>query len=153
MIMVLFEQGDGASSQHPAKHQDLFFRIIFEICSAYGTSGLSLESTSGETYGRYPFSFSGTWCTVSKLAIIGVMLLGKLRGVPESIDPSVRVGRAAYAGKMGSKAGWRRPKRYYWWSVFRVVLWSGEGNIDSSIYFFVDNFERFFVLLIFRGVE
>ena len=110
-IIVIFEQGDGPSGVHPEKHQDLAFRAFFEVCSGYGTSGLSLESTDPGTYGRYPYSFSGTWGVVAKFAIILVMFLGKLRGVPEKIDPSVRMGRAAQAGKQG--AGWRRPTRFY----------------------------------------
>ena len=59
----------------------LFFKTLFELTSAYGTVGLSLS--------RGPFSFSGTWCWGSKLCLIGVMGLGKLRGLPEKVDPSV----------------------------------------------------------------
>mmetsp|Transcript_114425 Transcript_114425/g.369851 ORF Transcript_114425/g.369851 Transcript_114425/m.369851 type:complete len:91 (-) Transcript_114425:266-538(-) len=38
------------------------------------------------------WSTSGTWTSVSKLFLMLVMMLGRLRGLPETIDPSVGLG-------------------------------------------------------------
>eukprot|EP00929_Paragymnodinium_shiwhaense_P074428 TRINITY_DN38091_c0_g1_i1.p1 TRINITY_DN38091_c0_g1~~TRINITY_DN38091_c0_g1_i1.p1 ORF type:complete len:638 (+),score=45.51 TRINITY_DN38091_c0_g1_i1:98-2011(+) len=62
--------------------EDRFLRILFEFASAYGTVGLSMSSK--------PWSASGAWCPTSQLCLMVVMLLGRLRGLPESIDPTVR---------------------------------------------------------------
>jgi len=62
-----------------------FFKVVFELASAYGTCGLSLG------YQNQTASFSGMWCTTSQMLLVGVMILGRLRGLPDSIDPSVRV--------------------------------------------------------------
>jgi len=59
------------------------FKILFEIVSAYGTVGLSLG------YRDIASSFSGVLSQPSQLLLVSVMLLGRLRGLPESIDPSV----------------------------------------------------------------
>ncbi|ELR24824.1 cation transport domain containing protein [Acanthamoeba castellanii str. Neff] len=59
------------------------FKIIFEIVSAYGPVGLSLG------YGDKPYSFSGAFRDGSKLIIIFIMILGKHRGLPDSIDSAI----------------------------------------------------------------
>lgn len=56
--------------------------IIFEFCSAYGTVGLSMSNQ--------PWSRSGDWSASARLILMMVMFLGRLRGLPESIDPAVR---------------------------------------------------------------
>lgn len=61
------------------------FSIIFEVISAYGTVGLSLG------YPRVPYSFSGKWRAGSKLVLIGIMLLGRHRGLPNSVDKALKV--------------------------------------------------------------
>jgi len=62
-----------------------FFKVLFEIASAYGTCGLSLG------YQDQTASFSAVWSTQSQVVLVLVMILGRLRGLPDSIDPSVRV--------------------------------------------------------------
>ncbi|VEU19585.1 DEKNAAC100545 [Brettanomyces naardenensis] len=59
------------------------FAILFEIVSAYGTVGLSLG------YPNYDPSFSGKMTTLSKLVIIAMMIRGRHRGLPYSIDRAV----------------------------------------------------------------
>jgi len=65
-----------------------FLAIIFEFASAYGTVGLSTSCK--------PWSVSGDLCTFSKLCIIVVMFLGRLRDLPDSIDPTVRLNNAFF---------------------------------------------------------
>jgi len=78
-LILLAEQYDSNDS----KWQDLpLIGIIFEFCSAYGTVGLSMSTKA--------WSLSGDWTFVSRLILVLVMLLGRLRGLPESIDPAVR---------------------------------------------------------------
>ena len=59
------------------------FGILFEIVSAYGTVGLSMG------YPNYDPSFSGQLTTLSKLVIIAMMIRGRHRGLPYSIDRAV----------------------------------------------------------------
>jgi len=59
------------------------YKVVFEVISAYGTVGLSLS------FRRSPASFSGSWTRASQLLLIFAMVLGRLRGLPDSIDPSV----------------------------------------------------------------
>merc|ERR1711879_832396 len=60
-----------------------FLYIVFEFCSAYGTVGLSM---SGGAYSR-----SGEWAPLAKLTLMTVMFMGRLRGLPESIDPTLQM--------------------------------------------------------------
>lgn len=58
-------------------------KVFFEVASAYGTVGLSLG------YRSSPASFSGSLSRASQVLLVWMMILGRLRGLPESIDPSV----------------------------------------------------------------
>lgn len=60
--------------------------LIFEIVSAYGTVGISL----GTTYAS-PLAFSAQFHVVSKLLMCMTMLLGRHRGLPDSIDRAVQL--------------------------------------------------------------
>mmetsp|Transcript_33679 Transcript_33679/g.85104 ORF Transcript_33679/g.85104 Transcript_33679/m.85104 type:complete len:111 (+) Transcript_33679:2-334(+) len=57
-----------------------FLYIVFEFCSAYGTSGLSMSSGAA--------SLCRSWCPQAKVLLMVVMFLGRVRGLPESIDPT-----------------------------------------------------------------
>ncbi|KIW99816.1 uncharacterized protein Z518_10744 [Rhinocladiella mackenziei CBS 650.93] len=59
------------------------FNIIFETVSAYGCVGISM----GVPWNAY--SFCGAWHTVSKLVLCAVMLRGRHRGLPVSIDRAI----------------------------------------------------------------
>ncbi|KAI1614929.1 cation transport protein-domain-containing protein [Exophiala viscosa] len=59
------------------------FNIIFEVVSAYGCVGIS----TGVPWNAY--SFSGAWHTASKLVLCAVMLRGRHRGLPVSIDRAI----------------------------------------------------------------
>jgi len=65
-----------------------FFKVLFELVSAYGTCGFSLG------YRNQTSSFSGMWSPASQYLLVVVMVLGRLRGLPDSIDPSVKVAMA-----------------------------------------------------------
>ncbi|KAH8930445.1 TrkH-domain-containing protein [Atractiella rhizophila] len=60
-----------------------FQTVLFEVTSAYGTTGLS----TGVPYASY--SLSGAFNTFSKLVICVVMIRGRHRGLPLAIDRSV----------------------------------------------------------------
>ena len=57
---------------------DYAFQTLFEVISGYGTVGLSDSTTNA--------SFSASWSVPSKLMIIFVMLMGRHREMPDSID-------------------------------------------------------------------
>jgi hypothetical protein len=58
-------------------------RVLFEIISAFGNVGLSLGYPNTAT------SFSGVWRDLAKLVLVAVMLLGRHRGLPDSIDRAI----------------------------------------------------------------
>eukprot|EP00743_Colponemidia_sp_Colp-15_P006442 GILK01006933.1.p1 GENE.GILK01006933.1~~GILK01006933.1.p1 ORF type:complete len:511 (-),score=29.98 GILK01006933.1:706-2145(-) len=66
-------------------HFDLF-KILFEIISAYGTVGLSIGYPNTTT------SFSARWSPFSQLVLCVVMLSGRHRGLPRSIDTGFNSG-------------------------------------------------------------
>ncbi|CCH46867.1 High-affinity potassium transport protein [Wickerhamomyces ciferrii] len=59
------------------------FSVLFEVVSAYGTVGLSLGYP-----GTTP-SFSGQFGVISKLVIIAMMIRGRHRGLPYSLDRAI----------------------------------------------------------------
>lgn len=59
------------------------FDIMFEILSAYGTSGLSMGSPGK------PFSLCGEFNDVSKIVLCIVKLMGKHRGLPSNTDAAL----------------------------------------------------------------
>jgi Trk-type K+ transport system membrane component len=59
------------------------FNIIFEVISAYGCVGIS----TGVPWNAY--SFCGAWHTASKLVLCVVMIRGRHRGLPVSVDRAV----------------------------------------------------------------
>ncbi|KID72301.1 Low-affinity potassium transport protein [Metarhizium brunneum] len=60
------------------------FNIIFEIISAYGCVGISVGSPGAN------YSFCGGWRAGSKLVVCLVMLRGRHRTLPASLDYAVR---------------------------------------------------------------
>lgn len=59
------------------------FSVLFEIISAYGTVGLSLG------YPNVDQSLSHEFTTISKLVIIAMMIRGRHRGLPYSLDRAI----------------------------------------------------------------
>lgn len=59
------------------------FTVLFEIISAYGTVGMSLG------YPGINQSFSHEFTTVSKLVIIAMMIRGRHRGLPYTLDRAI----------------------------------------------------------------
>jgi len=91
LICCIEQEQFALSSSNPSPNTDgiysdfTFFKVLFELASAYGTCGLSLG------FRNQAMSFSGVWAPSSQLLLIVAMVLGRLRGLPDSIDPSVRV--------------------------------------------------------------
>mmetsp|Transcript_15338 Transcript_15338/g.30174 ORF Transcript_15338/g.30174 Transcript_15338/m.30174 type:complete len:777 (+) Transcript_15338:20-2350(+) len=87
-LICVFEQPMFETSDRDTKGiygEFTFFKVLFEVSSAYGTCGYSLG------YHSQAASFSQAWSAPSKFLLVMVMILGRLRGLPDSIDPSVRV--------------------------------------------------------------
>lgn len=91
LICCLEQDSFARAAKHPSPDSDGiytdfgFFKVLFEILSAYGTCGLSLG------FENQTFSFSGVWCGASQMLLVFTMILGRLRGLPDSIDASVRM--------------------------------------------------------------
>ncbi|KAI9724663.1 MAG: hypothetical protein M1828_003532 [Chrysothrix sp. TS-e1954] len=85
------------------------FNVIFEVVSAYATVGLSVGA-NGQDY-----SFCGSWHTLSKLIMVGVMLRGRHRGLPVAIDRAVqlRMGMADEAEEEDGRMRLERAKTFY----------------------------------------
>lgn len=74
------------------KEQDLrfsIFAVLFEIVSAYGTVGMSMG------YPGVDCSLSGEFNVISKLVIIAMMIRGRHRGLPYTIDRAIMLPNAA----------------------------------------------------------
>lgn len=59
------------------------FTVLFEVVSAYGTVGMSMGYEDVNT------SLSGKFTTISKLIIIAMMIRGRHRGLPYSVDRAI----------------------------------------------------------------
>lgn len=79
-IIAIVEGGRLSTSKQPSFN---IFAVFFEIVSAYGTIGLSLGYSEGNT------SFVGHFQTLSKLVIIAMQIRGRHRGLPYALDRSV----------------------------------------------------------------
>lgn len=60
-------------------------RLMYEVSSAYGCTGLSLG------YSNTPTSFSAQLSSLSKILVIIICILGRHRGLPTSLDAAVRL--------------------------------------------------------------
>ncbi|CAR24025.1 Trk1p [Lachancea thermotolerans CBS 6340] len=74
---------EGGKIQDTNKPDFTVFQVLFEIVSAYGTVGLSLG------YPNTDQSFSGQFNTFSKVIIIGMLIRGRHRGLPYSLDRAI----------------------------------------------------------------
>lgn len=82
-IILICETLHDDSFEDRSEQRGNFLPYLVEFCSAWGTVGLSMTSTAA--------SLSGSWTAGGKLALMAVMFLGRLRGLPDAIDPSVRL--------------------------------------------------------------
>ena len=64
--------------------QTALFAVFFELVTAYGTVGTSIGSPTVN------YSLSGTWSIPSKLIIIGIMLMGQHRSMPDDVDGALK---------------------------------------------------------------
>ncbi|GAV48722.1 hypothetical protein ZYGR_0N01260 [Zygosaccharomyces rouxii] len=74
---------EGGKIQDERRPEFNIFTILFEIVSAYGTVGLSLGYPNSDT------SFSGQFGTISKLIIIALLIRGRHRGLPYTLDRAI----------------------------------------------------------------
>ncbi|SCU87673.1 LADA_0E05468g1_1 [Lachancea dasiensis] len=74
---------EGGKIQDPKKPDFTVFQVLFEIVSAYGTVGLSLG------YPDTDQSFSAQFNTFSKLIIIAMLIRGRHRGLPYTLDRAI----------------------------------------------------------------
>lgn len=79
-IVCVCESGKIQNPDMPALN---VFSILFEIVSAYGTVGLSLGYPGTTT------SLSAQFSTISKLVIIAMLVRGRNRGLPYSLDRAI----------------------------------------------------------------
>lgn len=79
-IVCVCESGKIQNPDMPALN---VFSILFEIVSAYGTVGLSLGYPGTTT------SLSAQFNTISKLVIIAMLIRGRNRGLPYSLDRAI----------------------------------------------------------------
>jgi Trk-type K+ transport system membrane component len=80
ILIVTFES---EAFEHDSNYT--VFGIMFEVISGYGTVGLSMG------YPGMATSFCGVWSNPSKVILTAVMLMGRLRGLPRSIDTAIVV--------------------------------------------------------------
>lgn len=74
---------EGSKIQDPEQPDFTVFRVLFEVVSAYGTVGLSLG------YPDTDQSFSAQFNTLSKLVIIAMLIRGRHRGLPYTLDRAI----------------------------------------------------------------
>lgn len=74
---------EGGKIQDTDKPSFNVFQILFEVVSAYGTVGLSLG------YPGTNESFSAQFTTLSKLVIIAMLIRGRHRGLPYTLDRAI----------------------------------------------------------------
>ena len=77
----------GLDGHTPAANGGRPFYALFEVCSAIGNVGLSLgpyNNTAG-----VKASYSYDLCTFGKLIIVAVMMYGKCRALPSSVDAAL----------------------------------------------------------------
>ncbi|CCH59598.1 hypothetical protein TBLA_0B07820 [Henningerozyma blattae CBS 6284] len=74
---------EGGKLKDSTKPDFDIFSVLFEIVSAYGTVGLSLG------YPNTNQSFSAQFTTLSKLIIIALLIRGRHRGLPNSVDRAI----------------------------------------------------------------
>lgn len=78
-LMILSEE---YNSSRKYMREVEFLPMLFELCSAYGTVGLSMTGTAT--------SRSAGWCRRTQFLVIVVMVLGRIRMFPGATDPPVQ---------------------------------------------------------------
>jgi hypothetical protein len=77
MIFFLILLARQAGSTTSTVSRDFLF-VLFEFCSAYGTAGLSMSNQA--------YSASADWGPWAQVLLMLVMVMGRLRGLPDAID-------------------------------------------------------------------
>lgn len=81
------------------------FAVLFEIVSAYGTVGLSLGYPTVDT------SLSSQFHTLSKLIVVAMMIRGRHRGLPYSLDKAILLPSEGLQEKEEAEASRRLARR------------------------------------------
>jgi Trk-type K+ transport system membrane component len=95
--LLLITIADSATIEGDAEKRITVWSILFDIVSAFGNVGVSLG------YPNSVLSLSAFLTPFSKVVLVGVMLAGRHRGLPSSVDPAVFV--PALASKTTVTAG------------------------------------------------
>ncbi|AMD19123.1 HBR222Wp [Eremothecium sinecaudum] len=74
---------EGSKIRDPTRVNFTVFQVMFEVVSAYGTVGLSFG------YINTTQSFSAQFTPLSKLVIIALLIRGRHRGLPYSLDRAI----------------------------------------------------------------
>lgn len=82
LLVITISESDNIRNTTAPQYMSIF-GILFEISSAFGTVGLTLG------FPNSPVSLAAQMNTFSKLVLMAVMLAGRHRGLPLSIDPAV----------------------------------------------------------------
>lgn len=82
LLLVVLAVED-QNPQNPGDSGKRLMSILFEFASAYGTVGLSMCGAA--------WSVCKYWTRHSQAALMLVMFLGRIRGLPASIDPTVNI--------------------------------------------------------------
>lgn len=117
------------------------FQVLFEIVSAYGTVGLSLGYPNTNT------SFSAQFSVISKLVIIAMMIRGRHRGLPYSLDRAIilpsdkmnkidllqeRYGHASRVNTMNTTESRTRTNLFSRVKTLRSGIFNIGGSVDHS---------------------
>ena len=79
-LLLICYADDSVMNQVDAPRHRTIFSVVFELCSAYGTVGLTLDPSS--------LALSAYYSTFSHLIVIAVMFAGRMRGLPLNSDPT-----------------------------------------------------------------
>ncbi len=82
LVTIIFIESRGKTAQE----YNIFY-VVFEAISAYANIGLSMGSMNPDE----AFSFCGSWHTCSKIILMYLMLRGRHRTLPVSIDRAVQL--------------------------------------------------------------
>lgn len=82
LLLICYSDDDLMGGPNVPIHRSIF-GVAYEICSAYGTVGLTLEASN--------LTLIAYFSTFSQLVIIAVMFAGRLRGLPLNSDPAAQL--------------------------------------------------------------
>mmetsp|Transcript_124992 Transcript_124992/g.399569 ORF Transcript_124992/g.399569 Transcript_124992/m.399569 type:complete len:721 (-) Transcript_124992:35-2197(-) len=97
VLLLIVLAVEDHNPQNPGDSGKRLMSIMFEFASAYGTVGLSMSGAA--------WSACMYWSRYSQAALMMVMFLGRIRGLPASIDPTVNIKGLALRGRNSELSG------------------------------------------------